>query len=105
MCLGGIWYAVYMYFLARHRAGLISGFLFGTIGIFLLALLSLMFPLMEMLTAPLLLPGKFFASMLAGSSATTPMVLFLYLLTGVFYAVIGLIVDLVCTKLFIKNPD
>lgn len=90
-----------MQFLLRHRAGLIGGFLFGTVGIFLIALLSLMLPIVELLATPFLLPGKFFAAVLAGPSASTPMVLFLYLCVGIFYALLGLAIDFLLS--FIRN--
>jgi len=103
LCFLRLWYAEFMHFLLHNRTGLIAGFLFGTVGIFLLALLSLMFPLMELIASPFLLPGKMFAAALTGPSASTVMVLFLYFCTGIFYALIGLAVQVVWRMIFKKN--
>ncbi len=84
-----------MNFFRTYHKGLILGFLFGTVGVFLLALLSLIHPIFEITVSPLLWPGRFFASILAGSSASTPIVIVLYLCTGVFYAIIGLLLQII----------
>ncbi len=77
----------------RIGPGFWIGFAFGTIGMFALALLSLIFPFVEQLSVPFLLPGRLFAAAFAGSSASTLMVVFLYFLTGLFYALLGTFID------------
>lgn len=82
-----------MRFLRDHSIGLVAGFLFGTVGIFALALLSLMHPLLEAVSAPFLLPGRAVAGFVAGPSASSWTVTGLYLLTGLFYAAVGALVQ------------
>jgi hypothetical protein len=72
-----------------HATGFWIGFAFGTIGLFAVALLRLLFPIIELLTEPLLWPSQFFADLLTDGSASTWMVMFLYLLTGTFYGLCG----------------
>lgn len=83
---------VHLYFW-RIGPGFWIGFVFGTIGMFALALLSLIFPFVEQLSVPFLLPGHLFADAFAGSSASAWMVTFLYVLTGLFYALVGTFID------------
>lgn len=92
-----------MRLLPYRRTGLIVGFLFGTVGIFLLALVSLMFPAAEMFAAPLLAPGRYVASVVTGPSASTPMVIFLYLCTGLMYAFVGFVLELLLSRMFTKK--
>lgn len=77
----------------RIGPGFWIGFAFGTLGVFALALLSLLFPFVEQVAVPFLLPGRLFAAAFAGSSASTFMVMFLYVLTGLFYALLGTFID------------
>jgi hypothetical protein len=79
-----------MTYIKQNLIGIIGGFIFGTLGIFLLAVLSLALPFMEIISMPFLLPGRYLAAMIAGPSASTATVLLLYLLVGIFYAVIGM---------------
>jgi hypothetical protein len=71
----------------NHRLAAI-GFLFGTIGVYLLAGVSLVSPLFEFVSAPLLAPGRFMAERLVGPDATDGDVALLTLLNGVFYMLV-----------------
>lgn len=79
--------------------GTLIGFLFGTIGLWLLALLGLMLRVFELLGALFLAPGRWLASLVAGESASTGTVVALFLAVGVFYAAIGAVVELAYRKL------
>jgi hypothetical protein len=68
----------------NHRLAA-AGFLFGTIGVYLLAGISLVSPLFEVVSAPLLAPGRFAAERLVGPDATNGDVALLTLLNGLFY--------------------
>lgn len=82
-----------------YKRGIIYGFLFGTLGVFLLALISLISPIAEMIATPFLWPGRFLASIMTGDTASTWMVLLLYLMTGIMYALIGIIVQMIVRAL------
>lgn len=82
------------------KKGMTWGFLFGTVGLFVLSVLSLMSPVIEMLAQPFLWPGRQFSAWLTdGVSASTSMVVVLYLLTGAFYALVGMVVQIVFAAL------
>ncbi len=72
-----------------HATGFWIGFACGTLGLFALALLRLLFPFIEWVTAPFFLPGRFFADLLTDGSASTFLVIVLYFLTGSFYGLCG----------------
>jgi len=72
-----------------HLTGFLIGFAFGTIGLFALALLRLLSPIIAWPTAPFFWPGHFFAMLLTDGSTSTFMVIVLYILTGSFYGLIG----------------
>lgn len=78
-----------MQLVRMHATGFWIGFAFGTLGLVLLALLRLAFPLMEWITTPFFWPSHFFAELLTDGSASTFMVIVLYLLTGGFYGLCG----------------
>lgn len=82
-----------------YRVGLIGGFLFGTVGIFVLAALSLISSFLETLFFPLLQPGKWIASVLIPATASPLQIGLLYIITGVFYACVGLLVHIVLRAL------
>jgi hypothetical protein len=86
-----------------HATGFWIGFAFGTIGLFAVALLRLLFPFIETITEPLLWPGQFFAYLLTHGSASTPMVMFLYLLTGTFYGICGSVIQEIRRKMKIAG--
>jgi hypothetical protein len=80
--------------LKKNKKGLIWGFLFGTVGIFLIALLSLMTPIVEIISMPFLMPGRYFSSLITGGSdASDIQVALLYLCTGIFYAIVGMFIQ------------
>lgn len=70
--------------------GFLIGFLFGTVGLWLLAMVNLVFPLAETLTQPLYTFGRSLAEILVrDGSAGNAEVAVLMLATGVFYGLIG----------------
>jgi hypothetical protein len=69
--------------------GASSGFLFGTLGLWLFALLALITSFFELVGEVFFAPGRLLVTQLFGSSATTPQVLFLFLVNGILYALIG----------------
>ncbi len=80
----------------KYKKGIIGGFAFGTLGLLLIAMLSLMSPVIEFVVQPLLWPGRQLAELLrSGDSMSTGMVFLLYLLTGILYALIGLAIQFI----------
>jgi|GEM_PF-5885051 len=86
-----------MKFVHTYKKGLIGGFLFGTIGILLVAMFSMLSPLIETVAMPLLWPGRFMAAYVteSGQSMSSWMVAVLYIFTGIFYAIIGMILQMI----------
>lgn len=86
-----------MRLLHTYKKGLIGGFLFGTIGVLLIAMFSMMSPLIETVATPFLWPGRFMAAYAAGSgqSLSSWMVAMLYIFTGAFYAIVGIVVQMI----------
>jgi hypothetical protein len=66
------------------------GFLFGTLGMFILAALSLLFAPIELIAMPLFVPGRFAASLFVGSEGSDAQVVLLTIFNGVLYALIFL---------------
>lgn len=71
---------------------LILGFLFGTLGMFILAMLSLVLQPVEWATAILFAPGRFMSAQFAGPDGSNLEVALLTLFNGVFYAAFFLLV-------------
>jgi hypothetical protein len=71
----------------------VIGCVFGTIGVFAIALVSLLSADLEFLLQPFLLPGRFFAGLLASNSASNSVIILLYLLTGLFYGIVGALIQ------------
>lgn len=93
-----------MDFFRSYKKGFIIGALFGTVGVFVLALLSLMFPVAEVLAYPFLWPGKFFSSLLVtGNTVSISMVTLLYLCTALLYAIIGMLLQMLLAPVFHKK--
>lgn len=70
--------------------GFLLGFLFGIVGIWIVATLSLMFTPVELLTQPLFWVGRFAASLIESNGTVGTLgTVFLFLVNGVFYGVIG----------------
>lgn len=74
------------------------GFLFGTIGLYALAMLSLMMPFIEMLASPLMYPGRWLGSFINGSDGSTGEVLLLTLFNGILYAVLFVLIRIIAKK-------
>lgn len=83
-----------MQIIRRFGRALVIGFLFGTIGVFILALLALLHPLFESISAPFLLPGRLLARSIADMTASGWTIVVLYVGTGVFYAFAAVVVQL-----------
>jgi len=66
----------------------IFGFLFGTVGMFVLAALSLVSVTFEVLAGPLFWPGRALSAALFGTEGSDVAVAFLTLCNGLFYAAI-----------------
>ncbi len=71
--------------MSRNHRLAAMGFLFGTFGVYLLAGWALVFPLLEVVAAPLLALGRFAAERLVGPDGTDGEVALLTLLNGVIY--------------------
>jgi hypothetical protein len=85
--------------LGRYKAGLILGFLFGTIGLFLLTFLALTVPYADAILSPLYAPGRFVAGVLTGGGdGTDALVAVLYLFNGLLYAVVGAMIQRLARK-------
>lgn len=77
----------------RLHKSFFFGFGFGTIGLWMLSALSLMHPLAERIAIPFLWPGKLFASFFVpGPVASTLMVMLLFVLNGLLYGLIALLI-------------
>lgn len=64
------------------------GFIFGAVGLYVLAALALITPLFEYLSVPLMYPGRKLAEVIAGAEGSTFDVLLLTLFNGALYAAI-----------------
>ncbi len=80
-------------YVRRYILGFAIGCVFGTIGLFTIALVSLLSADLEFLLQPFLLPGRFFAALLASDRASGGIVALLYLLTGLFYGLFGALIQ------------
>lgn len=70
--------------------GFLWGFLFGIAGLWLLAMLSLMVPVIETITTPLFWPGRWMGSMVQRDGSVGNLgVAFLFVMNGALYGVVG----------------
>ncbi len=75
--------------------GFLAGFVFGTLGMWVLAVCALIFQPVEFLTAPLFTPGRIAASfIIRNNSVGTPGTIFLLAVSGAFYGLIGIMIQL-----------
>ena len=79
---------VYTVSMTTYKKPLIWGFLFGTLGLYVLAFFALMLPFVETLTNFLYAPGRFLASQFAGPDGSTLEVILLMLANGILYAAV-----------------
>lgn len=70
----------------------IWGFLFGTVGLFILSALALMLPFFEAIGNVLTAPIKMISARFAGSEGSNGEVFLLTLLNGILYAIIFAVV-------------
>lgn len=67
---------------------LIWGFVFGIVGMYVLAMLSLIFAPIEAASGFLFAPGRYLSERFAGPGASNSEVVLLTLANGIFYAII-----------------
>lgn len=78
----------------RHSLpGFLSGCAFGTFGVFVVGLLDMLYPAFSPAFSVLLMPGRIFASIIIAGDASDSVILSLYLLTGVFYGMCGVLLQ------------
>lgn len=90
-----VWYTFPM---RRPLKYALWGFLFGTFGLYALAALSLMSPIIEMIVVPFLYPGRWLAEIIAGSEGTTGDVIVLALFNGILYALLFMLIRVIAKK-------
>lgn len=79
--------------------GFAAGFVFGTLGLGLLAMLALALRVFEYIGAVFFAPGRFAASLLTGSAAGDGTVALLFFFSGLFYGVLGAAIELAANHL------
>lgn len=83
-----------MSLLHKPYFGFLAGFLFGTVGMFLLSMLSLVFQPVELVTQPLFAFGRWLSEiMITDGSANNAEVAVLILGNGILYGVIGALIQ------------
>jgi hypothetical protein len=87
----------------NYKKGAIWGFIFGTVGLGTIALLALMSQTIEIITKPLFAPSRAIAEYLSlNGSPTSLQTKVVYLICGLAYAVIGVIIQFIA-ELVRKN--
>lgn len=74
------------------------GFLFGTVGLYALAMLSLLHPMIELLASPLLYPGRVLGSLIGGPDGSTGEALLLALFNGCLYALLFVLIRIIAKQ-------
>jgi hypothetical protein len=74
------------------------GFLFGTIGLYLVAMISLMHPFIELVASPLMYPGRWLGNFIGGADGSTGEVLLLTLFNGVLYAFLFVLIRIIAKQ-------
>lgn len=74
------------------------GFLFGTIGLYILAMLSLMHPLFERLASPVMYPGRLLGERIGGADGSTGEVIILTLFNGLLYAFLFILIRIIAKQ-------
>ncbi|MBL8158075.1 hypothetical protein JNK62_00865 [bacterium] len=74
------------------------GFLFGTIGLYVVAMLSLMHPILELLVSPLMYPGRALGSLIGGADGSTGEVIILTLFNGLLYAFLFVLIRIIAKQ-------
>lgn len=70
----------------------LAGFLFGALGLYVLAALSLISQVFELIFVPLFTPGRTMSALFVGSEGSNLDVLLLSVFNGLFYALIFYVV-------------
>ena len=78
--------------------GIFIGFLFGTLGLFVLSMLSLALQPFEVIGSFLFAPGRALSSLLFGANGSDGAVALLMLFNGIFYALVGFVLQFLWTK-------
>lgn len=74
------------------------GFLFGTIGLYILAALSLVHPLIELVVSPLMYPGRWLGGFIGGADGSTLEVIILTLFNGLLYAFLFVFIRIIAKQ-------
>lgn len=80
------------------------GFGFGTAGLFILSMLSLMSPSVELLASPFFEPGRLASGLFAGSEGSDAEVVALTLFNGVLYALLNVVFGIFFCNLLEDKP-
>ncbi len=82
----------------KHQKALIWGFLFGTVGLFLLSALALIFQPVEIVKDWLTIPVRALSQQFAGTDGSNVEVLILTLGNGILYALLFFLVSLIIKR-------
>ncbi len=74
------------------------GFLFGVVGLYVFAMLSLLSPFLEAAAAPFFYPAQKFALLIAGTSGSTADVITLTLFNGALYGMLFVLIRVITKK-------
>lgn len=74
------------------------GFVFGTIGLYILAMFSLMHPLFELFANPLLYPGRWLGTFIGGADGSTFEVILLTFFNGLLYAFLFVLIRIIAKQ-------
>lgn len=75
------------------------GFIFGTLGLYILSAVSLFSSVVEFLSAPILWPGRTMTALLVGPNGSDLAVFLLTIFNGVLYALIFTGINTLITRL------
>jgi prepilin signal peptidase PulO-like enzyme (type II secretory pathway) len=89
------WYTFPMHKAIKY--GLL-GFFFGTVGLYLLAMVSLMTPILEFLVSPLFFPGRWLGGQIGGADGSTGEVILLTLFNGILYALLFVLIRIIAKQ-------
>ncbi len=82
---------------STHKFAL-AGFIFGALGLFVLAMLALVSPFFEVVFGPLFAPGRWAAETFVGPNGSDAAVAVLALANGVLYSLVFWIIGVVMTR-------
>lgn len=85
--------------MTTYKKSAIWGFLFGTVGLYVLAFLALILPFIESVGNFLFGPGRFLERTFTGPDGSTLEVVLLMIGNGIIYAIIFVLIDMARRKL------